>query len=145
MLWMYHSIARAHCYCLPVVLSWLLLSWLLIRCVHSCRAGGGRAWQLTFRLLIWTLWIANIFTALVLVALRAYWLSGALAIIATLGLWLFHAHVVTHLARFVEAAPLQGAAAAPRALFVPREAYLPPPLRHGAVGWAPEWGRCWEK
>ena len=23
--------------------------------------------------------------------------------------------------------------------------YMPPPLRYGAVGWFPEWGKVWEK
>jgi hypothetical protein len=101
-------------------------------------------WLIIFQLTLWTLFTANLFTALVLLALRAYWLSVFLVIISSAILAVFHFHVVSHLERFVKTEPLQAAEAAPRAR-VPREAYLPAPLRRGAVGWFPEGMKVWEK
>lgn len=46
---------------------------------------------------------------------------------------------------FVKHLPLQATLAAPRAEQLDPSAFLPPPLRKGAVGWYPEWGKVWEK
>ena len=46
--------------------------------------------------------------------------------------------------RFVDSVPLQMADSAPQ-VNIPEEVYMPAPMRVGAIGWYPEYGKAWEK
>lgn len=117
---------------------------------EPCFEGGGKMWNLMFQLMIITLWIANVFAGCVFIAKSGFWIGGSLIIVASLLLAMFRRACVLNVdGDLVSVGRLNGGG--PRSTFwapaahVPRELYLPPPLREGAVGWFPEWGKLWEK
>ena len=57
---------------------------------------------------------------------------------------LFWRYCDVHVMKYAVVMPMQVADLAATAR-VPVEMYMPPPLRRGAVGYAPEWGKMWYK
>jgi hypothetical protein len=136
---------------LPLALLFFFTAWMTWRysAIHfyqPCYEGNGRIFELLFQLMLWTLWVADFFTGCVLIASRGvgFWLGGILLIISTIAVPLYHGYCYRYIGRHLASVPLQATVSAPTAV-VPVEAYLPPPLRTGAVGWTPEWGKPWEK
>lgn len=115
---------------------------------EPCYEGGGKMWSLIFELMVITLWIANVFAGCVFIAKSGFWIGGSLIIVISIFLAFFRrVCVVTE----DSMSPGFHRGGGPRSTFwappakVPRDLYLPPPLREGAVGWYPEWGKLWEK
>ena len=134
---------------LPLALCFFFTAWVAWRyaAIHfyePCYDGKGRVYELTYQLLLITIFMANLFTAAVFLAKGGYWSGSMLAVVATVMIVMFWRYNRAHVMSMIKITPLQTAALAPKAT-VPRDCYLPPPLRRGAVGWFPEWGKIWEK
>lgn len=135
---------------LPITLVYFITSWITWRycAIHFYEPaydGGGKVWELLYVLLLWTVWIANFFTGCVFIANQGFWSGGSLMITSTVALLIYAKCMNATLRRHSMATPTQVAAWAPRISHVPRELYMPPPLRRGAVGWFPEHSKIWEK
>jgi hypothetical protein len=111
---------------------------------EPCYESGGAQWKLLFSRMVFTVWIANLFASCVVIAKGGYWVGGSLAIIVSLWTWWFRGYCKASLEPQMEGVTLSTAASAPAA-HIPREMYLPPPMRRGAVGWFPECTKIWEK
>jgi len=88
--------------------------------------------------------MANFFCAAVLLTKGFFWIGGSLIAISMMIIILFWRYCNEHVMRYVAVLPMQVAEMSPFTT-VPRECYLPPVLRRGAVGWFPEGGKIWEK
>ena len=94
-------------------------------------------YELVHKFMLITLVIANVFTACVLFSKASFWLGGSLILVSIAMIGFFWNYCYEHVLHFTMALPLQVVDRAPVAR-IRREAYLPPPLRRGAVGWFPE-------
>lgn len=114
---------------------------------ESCYLGDARTWEELFDLLVWTIFIAGMFTGSTLIAVRAYVTGTITLILSPMFPAVFRQYCMVHVVRFVKTIPLQSAAAGPTIADIDelRRVYTPPPLRRGAIGWFPEWGKVWEK
>ena len=88
--------------------------------------------------------VASICVSAVFLAKQSYVASGVLALTNTMIIYHVAKQFKERVGGYAHSVPLPAAKAAPRAAVDPG-AYLPPPLRRGAVGWYPEWGLPWEK
>jgi hypothetical protein len=109
-----------------------------------CYDGGGRIFELSYTLTLVTLLLANIFTAAVIMTKGLFWIGGSLIAVSTFIIVVFWTYCNAHVMQYTGVVPSQVAELSPTAV-VPRECYLPPVLRKGAVGWFPEQGKIWEK
>ncbi|PRW44348.1 pyruvate decarboxylase 4 [Chlorella sorokiniana] len=132
---------------LPAAAGFFFTAWLVWRyhCLYFYERqyeSGGRLFETLFTLMVWTLATFSIFTGIILAAKQNY--TAALIMVFTQlpALLVYHKKVVLSTRHFAQHLPLQSALHAPRAVVDPA-AYVPPPLRPGAVGWQPEWGKVW--
>jgi Calcium-dependent channel, 7TM region, putative phosphate len=109
-----------------------------------CYDGGGRVFELSYTLTLITLIIANIFAAAVIMTKGLFWIGGSLIAVSCAMIIVFWRYCNAHVMQYTSVMPMQAAENSPSAV-VPRECYLPPVLRRGAVGWFPEGGKIWEK
>lgn len=126
------------------VTAWITWRYCALYFYERSYESGGRIFDLLFTLMVWTMSLFSIFTALVLAAKRAY--SAALIALITqqIGLLLYHKKVSLSVGHYARVLPLHSTLGAPRVSIDPAT-FLPPPLRKQAVGWYPEWGKVWEK
>lgn len=134
---------------LPITLLYFLTAFLTWRycAIHFYEPaydGGGRVFELNYRLLLLTVEIANVFLSCVLMTKGTFWEGGIYLALSTAMMVAFQVYCDKHVMSYVKVEPLTVAALGPRAR-VPRELYLPPALRRGAIGWFPEGGKIWEK
>lgn len=101
-------------------------------------------WSIFNRLCIATFYVSVVFTGCAFFAYKFYWQGGILIGINITLIGLVHARMQSHVNRFIECTPLQVVANSPE-VRIPRDMFIPPPLRTGSVGWFPEWGKVWEK
>ncbi|KAL4515842.1 hypothetical protein Ndes2526A_g00545 [Nannochloris sp. 'desiccata'] len=111
---------------------------------EPCTDGGGRIFELSYMLTLITLIIANVFAAAVIMTKGMFWIGGSLIVVSTTIVIVFWRYCNDHVLHYTAVVPMQVAEMSPTAS-VPRECYLPPVLRRGAVGWFPEGGKIWEK
>jgi hypothetical protein len=134
---------------LPITAVYFLTAFITWRysAIHfyePCYDGGGRIFELSYTLTLVTLILANIFTACVILTKGSFWIGGSLIAVSVLIIVLFWTYCNAHVMNYTMVVPMQAAEMSATAV-VPRETYLPPVLRRGAVGWFPEGGKIWEK
>lgn len=134
---------------LPISLLYFFTNWVAWRYAildfyERSYESGGSSWENLYILMLWAQYVGCFFAAVVLMAKEQ--LALGIVLLVVQGVIHYHAYsgVQQHAARYVRHPPLHLARHTPMAEIDPA-VYLPPPLRHGAVGWYPEWGKVWEK
>ncbi|EFN57874.1 hypothetical protein CHLNCDRAFT_57000 [Chlorella variabilis] len=134
---------------LPMAAFYFLTAWVTWRyCVlhfyERSYESGGRIFEILFTLVVWTGVLFTLFSSLVLASKKAW--SPCLLMLATQlpMLYVYHRKVQLSVGHYARVVPMQSTLQAPKVEVDPAT-YLPPPLRPGAVGWYPEWGKVWEK
>lgn len=131
----------AYVYFLTAWVTWRYSALFFYQCSYE---SDGRILETLLELMWWTLWVASIFVSFVFLAKQSYVAAGVLALTNTMIVYHVAKQFKARVGGYAHSVPLPAAKAAPRAAVDPG-AYLPPPLRRGAVGWYPEWGLPWEK
>jgi len=105
---------------------------------------GGQFWPLVAHKVVGCLLLCVLFTAVVLIFKQGYAQAGL--ILATLPLYLlrFDNYLTTRYDAVVAQVPLMAVHKAGKVAAVDPDLWTPPPLRQGAVGWNPEWGKVWQ-
>lgn len=101
---------------------------------------GGQFWPYVAHKMVWCQMLLVVFTALVLVVKAAYTQAVVMAITLPMFLLMFKAFLSSRYDAVVSQIPLMAVHAAAKGSVDP-DLYTAPPLRPGAHGWHPEWGK----
>jgi Calcium-dependent channel, 7TM region, putative phosphate len=104
---------------------------------------GGQMWPLVAHKMVGCLHLMVIFTGLVFIFKAAYTQAALLFVILPIYLIRFDLYLKLRYDAVVEQVPLMAVHAAGRVEAVDPALWTPPPLREGAAGWSPEWGKTW--
>ena len=108
--------------------AWLTWRYHAFHFYEPCYDSGGKVWETMHNLMLWTIWFAAFFTACVFIAMRRFWVGGSELCVATFMIYVFWRFMKTTVVRYTVATPAQAVKTAPLTR-LPREAFLPPPLR----------------
>ena len=105
---------------------------------------GGQFWPLVAHKVVGCLLLLVLFTSVVLIFKEGY--AQAAIMLVTLPLYLlrFDMYLTNRYDAVVAQVPLMAVHKAGRVAGVDPDLWTPPPLRQGASGWNPEWGKVWQ-
>ena len=105
---------------------------------------GGQFWPLVAHKVVGCLLLGVLFTAVVLIFKQGYAQAGIILVTLPLYLLRFDNYLTTRYDAVVAQVPLMAVHKAGKVVSVDPDLWTPPPLRQGAVGWNPEWGKVWQ-
>jgi hypothetical protein len=105
---------------------------------------GGQFWPLVAHKVVGCLLLCVLFTAVVLIFKQGYAQAGIMLVTLPLYLLRFDNYLTTRYDAVVAQVPLMAVHKAGKVSAVDPDLWTPPPLRQGAVGWNPEWGKVWQ-
>lgn len=105
---------------------------------------GGQFWPLVAHKVVGCLLLGVLFTAVVLIFKQGYAQAGLMLVTLPLYLLRFDNYLTTRYDAVVAQVPLMAVHKAGKVATVDPDLWTPPPLRQGAVGWNPEWGKVWQ-
>ena len=126
------------------ILLWAVWRYQMLYVYQRQYESGGQFWPLVAHRVVACMFICVLFTATVLILKNAW--TQAVIILLTLPLYLirFDIYLNTRYDAVVAQVPLMAVHSAGRVSSVDSDLWTPPPLRAGAAGWNPEWGKIWQ-